>query len=403
MRRPHPILCLLGLLALSACSTNPVTGHSELKWLPNGMQARLGDLHYARYQQSTGGSYRAHPEVTEYVQEVGTRVAAAMPGDLSYEFVVLNQSGRNAWALPGGKIGITRDFLFFLESEAELAAVLAHEMTHSAANHATSHFQKMALVSAGLSAVDGVLVGITSGSFSSLGSSMISKVVDLSYSRQDELEADHYAVKYLTAAGYDPAAMLALQTRLATLESDAPSGLGEWFSSHPSFSDRLEALKTALSNRDLNDRPSPPSNDARYQQRLASFLSTAPAYHVLEPVPSLMDDEQWPAAWERIELALSMASEDAYLDRLAGEWYQRQGQPEASIAWFTQAIAKDPQYYGAYLARAQAYEATHDWAQATADYEAAYQRFQHPSIEKQRRLAERQWRRRAHRFRVSGR
>jgi len=75
------------------------------------------------------------PELTRYVAGVGARLAAQSPVDLPYEFVVLNNSVPNAWALPGGKIAINRGLLTELESEAELAAVLGHEVVHAAARH----------------------------------------------------------------------------------------------------------------------------------------------------------------------------------------------------------------------------------------------------------------------------
>jgi predicted Zn-dependent protease len=82
-----------------------------------------------------GGDMVADPELTAYVQSVGQRIAAVSDSDLPYEFVVLNNGVPNAWALPGGKIAVNRGLLAELEDEAELAAVLGHEIVHAAARH----------------------------------------------------------------------------------------------------------------------------------------------------------------------------------------------------------------------------------------------------------------------------
>ena len=82
-----------------------------------------------------GGAYVVDPELNRYVREVGARLARASDRALPYEFVVLNNSTPNAWALPGGKIAVNRGLLVELDNEAELAAVLGHEIVHAAARH----------------------------------------------------------------------------------------------------------------------------------------------------------------------------------------------------------------------------------------------------------------------------
>ena len=129
------VFLAIGIAFLSGCAVNPVTGKTELMTVSTASEIQMGQQNYGPMQQSQGGAYDVDPELTRYVATVGGRLAAQSPVDLPYEFVVLNNSVPNAWALPGGKIAINRGLLTELESEAELAAVLGHEVVHAAARH----------------------------------------------------------------------------------------------------------------------------------------------------------------------------------------------------------------------------------------------------------------------------
>ena len=125
----------MSLFAVSGCAVNPVTGKKELALYSTEDEIAIGREHYFTAQQSSGGLYKVDTALTGYVARVGRRIAAVSDRPLPYEFVVLNDSSPNAWALPGGKIGINRGLLVELDNEAELAAVLGHEIVHAAARH----------------------------------------------------------------------------------------------------------------------------------------------------------------------------------------------------------------------------------------------------------------------------
>ena len=130
----------------SACATNPVTGESDFMIVSEAQELDLGRQNYAPMQQAQGGVYDIDPELTRYVQQVGGKLAAVSDRPLPYEFVVLNNSVPNAWALPGGKIAINRGLLTELSSESELAAVLGHEIVHAAAKHSAQQMSRGALL-----------------------------------------------------------------------------------------------------------------------------------------------------------------------------------------------------------------------------------------------------------------
>ena len=130
------------LLFITGCAVNPVTGQRELTLVSYQQQIAIGQQHYAPAQQMQGGRYLVDPELTAYVNRVGKKVADQSEVPLPYEFVVLNNSVPNAWALPGGKIAINRGLLTELRNEGELAAVLGHEATHAAARHGAKAMER---------------------------------------------------------------------------------------------------------------------------------------------------------------------------------------------------------------------------------------------------------------------
>jgi len=149
-------------LGLSACSVNPVTGERNFQIYGADWEQQVGNQMYAPMKQSQGGEFILDPELTNYVQGVGQRLAnqARRKSELEYEFSILNNSSPNAWALPGGKIVINRGLLIQLDSEAELAAVLGHEIVHSDAAHGARAQSKGALTQAG-AVISMVILGST--------------------------------------------------------------------------------------------------------------------------------------------------------------------------------------------------------------------------------------------------
>ncbi|MGK0400477.1 MAG: putative Zn-dependent protease, partial [Candidatus Azotimanducaceae bacterium] len=123
--KPSPMQRLLWLpmILLAGCAVNPVTGKNELMLLDESQEINMGAKQYEPSQQSQGGRYVSDPGLTDYVSEIGQRLARVADRSLPYEFVVIDDSTPNAWALPGGKIAVNRGLLTKLNSEAELAAV----------------------------------------------------------------------------------------------------------------------------------------------------------------------------------------------------------------------------------------------------------------------------------------
>lgn len=191
--------------------------------------------------------YTVDPALTDYVAEVGQRVAAESDRSFPYDFVVLNTCTPNAWALPGGKIAITRGLLVEIESEAELAAVLGHEVVHAAARHGTHSTQRGILGQLILLAVAGA-VSDPGDADILLGAGGVGlHLFEQNHSREAERDADYYGMKYMHAAGYDAVAAVTLQEKFVALNRGRePGWLDGLFASHPPSSERVRNNRATL-------------------------------------------------------------------------------------------------------------------------------------------------------------
>src|ERR1044071_1733142 len=209
MRFTHICAFLLCTL-LTSCGINPVTGKRELQFVSGAQEVKIGEENYAPTRQGEGGDLSVLPDLTAYVNEVGRKLIAVADRELPYEFTVLNNSVPNAWALPGGKIAVNRGLLVELKNEAELAAVLGHEIVHAAARHGAKAQERgtimqvgmvAATIGAGLSGMDGNLAGMMIQ-----GAGVGTQLIQSKYGRDQELESDKFGMKYMKLAGYDPQA-----------------------------------------------------------------------------------------------------------------------------------------------------------------------------------------------------
>ena len=196
------IATLFGLLVaaftLSGCGVNPVTGKKEIQFVSEASEIKIGEQQYAPTQQSQGGDFDILPDLTAYVNEVGQKLAAVSDRKLPYEFVVLNNPVPNAWALPGGKIAVNAGLLTELKNEAELAAVLGHEIVHAAARHGAKAQERGTLMQVGLAAAQiGAAISDVDSNVANLalqGAGVGAQLVQQKYGRDQELESDEYGM-----------------------------------------------------------------------------------------------------------------------------------------------------------------------------------------------------------------
>ena len=241
---------LLPALLLGACSTNPVTGEQDFVLMSEEQEISLGRQFSAEIVKEMPPY--DDPELEALVQSIGERLAAnSHRPDLIYRFTVLDSTSVNAFALPGGYIYITRGMLAYLNSEAELAAVLGHEIGHVTARHSVRQH--------GTATVAGILGAVLSASTGVQGVDTLSNLAGTAivrgYGREHELEADRLGAEYLAKTGYDPNGMLevvgilknqeAFDKLLAKQEDREPSAYHGLFSTHPDNDKRFQEVVAA--------------------------------------------------------------------------------------------------------------------------------------------------------------
>ncbi len=242
------VLILLSLFAFSGCAQNPVTGRNDFVMMSENQEMAVG----RKSDEQVKKQYAVYPDrnLQEYVNRVGQKLAKnSHRPNLEYHFTVLDSPEINAFALPGGYIYITRGIMAYLNSEAELAAVLGHEIGHVTARHGVRQNSAAQAANIGLTIVSIFVpqMNTTGGRNLSnlLGSALLS-----GYGRDHELEADRLGAAYLARTEYDPQAIVSVigvlknqelqDIELAKIEGRQPRRYHGVFASHPDNDTRLQ-------------------------------------------------------------------------------------------------------------------------------------------------------------------
>ena len=350
------ISVLIFLTSLMACSVNPVTGERNFL-LPNldqEWETKVGAQMYAPMRQSQGGDYKLDPELTAYVQTVGDRLAAQSVRDLPYEFHVINDSTPNAWALPGGKIVVNRGLLTELKSEAELAAVLGHEIVHADAAHGARQQSKGMLTQVGM--MVGMIYGSSKASSKAgqqvamivpqLGAQLITQ----KYGRDAERESDLFGMRYMSAAGFNPQGAVELQQTFVKLSegrrSDWLSGL---FASHPASRQRLENNQQTAASLPAGGE----FNREVYQRKTAHIRKVAPAYEAHDKARKALAEGDTKTARGLVSQAFKIEPREALFYALSGDIFASDKNFQRAEQAYTNALQRDSEFFYHHLRRGQ--------------------------------------------------
>lgn len=253
-------LIIIFALTLAGCAQNPVTGTNDFVMMSESQEIAIGrrDDALVKKQYHVYGSR----ELQQYVDSVGQRIATqSHRPNLKYHFTVLDTPDINAFALPGGYIYITRGILAYLNSEAELAAVLGHEIGHVTARHSVRQQSAAEAANIGLTIASIFVPEINTPGASNLinlgGGALLS-----GYGREHELEADKLGAEYLARTDYDPQAIITVikvlknqelqDEKLAKQEGREPRRYHGLFASHPDNDTRLHQ---AVEEAEINANP----------------------------------------------------------------------------------------------------------------------------------------------------
>ncbi len=233
-------------LALGGCAIDPVTGKKELVLMGEAEEIAL-DQQQSPHQFSMDYGPSQDKALNAYVGEVGMALAAiSHRPQMPYSFRGVNAAHVNAYAFPGGSIAVTRGIMAELENEAELAALLGHEIGHVNARHTAERMTKGTLMQLALAGSSGYVRSSEYATYAPF----LEKIGGLgagallaSYSRADEREADRLGMQYMAAAGYNPRGMTGLMDILVKKSQYKPSALELMFSTHPMSQERLDTAQ----------------------------------------------------------------------------------------------------------------------------------------------------------------
>ena len=361
------ILITIGLL--TACTTNPVTGKRELSLVSEQQELAIGKQYYGPYRQAQGGDYVVDPTLTDYVQSVAQRLVQVSDRKLDYEFQVINDGTPNAWALPGGKIAIHRGLLLALNSEAELAAVLAHEIIHAAARHSAQSMQRDMLLQGAVMAASVALADTKHRDLGLLGANLGAQLTGLHFGRDAEREADLYGIRYMLRAGYDPQAAIALQETFVRLKNNKQPGWIEGlFASHPPSQERVQnnrQLVQSLGN------PGGRMGEDAYQRATAHLRKTREGYQKYDQAVQAVAENNLQHALTLVNQALQIEPKEALFHGLRGEIRQKQGRDTDALTNFNRALGFNPHYYRFHFARGLLHQKRQQPVAAQRDLEAS--------------------------------
>jgi predicted Zn-dependent protease len=236
----------MALLAMAGCAQNPVSGQQDFVMMSEAQEVSNGRAADADVRKQ----YKVYdsPALQEYVDRVGQQVARhSHRPNLQYHFTVLDTPDINAFALPGGYIYITRGILAYLNSEAELAAVLGHEIGHVTARHGVRQQSAAQAANIGIALASIFVPQINPNIGQTLSGALLS-----GYGRDHELEADRLGAEYLARSEYDPQAMIRVisalknqelfDAEIAKQEGREPHRYHGLFATHPDNDTRLKQV-----------------------------------------------------------------------------------------------------------------------------------------------------------------
>ncbi len=273
------LIAALVLPTLISCAVNPATGGPNLVLMSEKREIEIGKEEHEKVLSSMPVYH--DEKLQAYVTKVGNKVAAAGDRpDLEYTFTIIDSPEINAFALPGGYVYVNRGLLTFMNSEADLAAVLGHEVAHITARHGVQQ-QARGTLARTAAQVGGVVAAVATGS--GYVGSQISQVASIwaqtglsGYGREDELQADSLGAEYIRDAGYDATAMINVVTVLKNQEdfsrqiNNGAGGYHGLFASHPRNDTRLQEAIASVAA--LGDGAARETDNAEFREHINGLI-----------------------------------------------------------------------------------------------------------------------------------
>jgi beta-barrel assembly-enhancing protease len=264
------LLLIVGLCFSFGCAANPITGEDELMFNRDyRSDIKLGKEVAPQVEKELKGRIKDQ-QLQDYINEMGHRIARFSHNpDFDFNYVALNDKSINALALPGGQIYITKGLLSKLESESQLASVLAHETVHVVARDTENMMSKQA----GLGALF-VLAATQAQNIGEIAAADLAlQFVSLKYSREDERIADLGGMDYMFRAGYNPNGMI---ETMQILQKEEAVGECDFMSTHPSPVNRIDYLRARIQTHYLDGIAGTKTGQEEYQLNVLERLKSLP-------------------------------------------------------------------------------------------------------------------------------
>ena len=244
LRRLLPLAALAASVTLSACASSPL-GRSQLTLYSDQELEKMGEASFSKYQQELPVVEGRQDAYVSCVADAVTAKVPASYGISGWQVKVFEDESANAFALPGGYIGVNTGLLEVAENQDQLATVIGHEIAHVLARHANERVSTQSLTSAGLSLTQALagLEGTGGDQLMGLLGMGAEYGVLKPFSRSHESEADLLGLDLMAEAGFDPRASIKLWANMNAAGGAQPP---VWMSTHPSDEQRMAALNERL-------------------------------------------------------------------------------------------------------------------------------------------------------------
>jgi predicted Zn-dependent protease len=300
-----------GLLPFYGCATDPVTGRKQLMMLTQDQEIAI-DRQQSPFQFSSDYGIVQDSSLNQYIHQVGSDLVpySHRPG-MPYNFQCVNATYINAYAFPGGSIAVTRGILLKLENEAELAALLGHELGHVNARHTAEQVSKSQLSSL----VVGGLAILANSQARGLGEltqqlgALGQGLYLAKYSRDNEREADSLGHEYMVNAGYGSLGFVKLMEMLNSLNKEQPNAAQMLFSTHPMSDERLAAAVQRDQGPYARTRNAPVFRE-RYMDQTAELRRKKTAIERMQEGEKYLSQGKYDSAQTAFSSALKQAGDD---------------------------------------------------------------------------------------------
>ncbi len=336
---------------LSGCAVDPVTGRQEFIIMSRADEIAL-DRQQSPYQFSADYGPVRDRRLNSYINRVGLELAAhSHRPDMPFSFRAVNAAYINAYAFPGGSIAATRGILAELNNEAELAALLGHEIGHVCARHTAEQSTKGMLASLLLAgaaiATSAAGYGDAAGLVQDLGGLGAGALL-ARYSRDNEREADALGMEYMVRTGYTPRGMVELMEVLLRSGRDQPSAIELMFATHPMSEERFRTAEQRARGK-YAPMLSRPDHRQRYMDNTAALRRIKPAIIAMQNAQKRFAKKDFRRGEELLSTALRIAPNDYAALVMMAKCQYAMKRPQAAERYALRATRIYPQEAQAHL------------------------------------------------------